>query len=426
MPKILRSAAMAMLVCSTLASRSTGFAQSPAPPALDRPSMMAERIVDGTLPAALSAEELDAHLASASAEFGIGEAIAEVLPAEVRATAIDSFTEQRAEWNRLGRPMLVEVVRRDFAASGGMSETVGREMLESLQSLWAIEQAMFASLREACEPSIRPVVDRAEALRAERFWVGETSVFGPRFETLDLETTIRGCASLAGPLDPAARESLDRLLADYRQERMRLLAMLRRASLSTAADANRVAIEAQTWALAKQRAGEEERLDPQVLMGLAMAAQLLPTMEAWQQFGAVQGRAAESAATILGPVQGWCIFAAIWDAHPHQPFDGAEEEPAGARVAAWIAGRQQAGDLEALARAEAWLASDAAAVAAWMREILQENKRASLEIRRAVSVQPIDFDALAALVAEAERNPPTHMRLADERRRSVERLVGGS
>jgi hypothetical protein len=299
-------------------------------------------------------------------------------------------------------------------------------MFESLGSLWAIEQGAFAAMREACEPSVRPVIDRAEALRAERFWVGQSSVFGPRFETLDLETTIRGCASLAGPLAPATRESLDRLLGDYRQERMRLLAMLRRANLSTAAEANRVAIDAQSWALAKQRAGEEERIDPQVLMALAMAAQLLPTMEAWQQSGALQVRAAEAAAAILGPAQGWCVFAAIWDAHPHQPFTGDEDQPAGARVAAWIAERQQAGDLEALARAEAWLASDAAAVAAWMREMLQENRKASLEIRRAVSAKPIDFDALAELVAEAERNPPTHVRLAEERRRSVERLVGGS
>jgi hypothetical protein len=417
---------IAVLIVAFLPFRPAAECVAQPPPNMpsDRSAMLAERIVEGTIPAALAESELDEHLLAASSEFGTGEAIGQLLPEDARAAAIASLAEQRDEWFRLGRPALVEVVRREIAASGGMSETVGREMFESLESLWTIEQAAFTALRESCEPSVRPIVDRAEALRAERFWVGETSVFGPRFETLDLERTIRGCASLAGPLDSATRESLDRLLADYRQERMRLLATLRRANLSTAADANRVAIEAQTWALAKQRAGEEERLDPQVLVALAMAAQLLPTMEAWQQFGAVQVRAAESAVAILGPVRGWCIFAAIWDAHPHQPFAVDEEEPAGARVAAWIAGRQQAGDLEALARAEAWLASDAAAVAAWMREVLQENKRASLEIRRAVSSKPIDFDALAALVAEAERNPPTHMRLADERRRSVERLVG--
>jgi hypothetical protein len=400
-------------------------AQTPSSLPNDRSAMMAERIVEGTIPAALAESELDEHLLAASSEFGTGEAIAELLPGDARAAAIASLAEQRAEWFRLGRPALVEVVRREIAASGGMSETVGREMFESLESLWAIEAAAFAAMRESCEPLVRPVIDRAESLRAERFWVGATSVFGPRFETLDLERTIRGCASLAGPLDPAARESLDRVLADYRRERMRLFATLRRANLSTAADANRVALDAQAWALAKQQAGERERLDPQVLVALAMAAQLLPTMEAWQQCGAVQVRAAEAAASILGPAQGWCVFAAIWDAHPHQPLVDDEDQPAGARVAAWIAERQQAGDLEALARAEAWLASDTAAVAAWMREMLQENKRASLEIRRAVSSKPIDFDALAALVAEAERNPPTHMRLADERRRSVERLVGG-
>lgn len=385
--------------------------------------MMAERIVDGSLPATLSAEELDVALAASAAEFGIGEAMVAVLPEESRTAALAAMSMQVAEWSRLGRPALIEVVRREIAASGGMSEAVGRETMEALEALWALEQAAFASLREACVAEIRPVVDRAEALRAERFWVGATSVFGPRFETLDLEGTIRGCVALGPPLDPAAQASLDRMLGDYRADRMRLLRVLRRANLSTAADANRVAIDAQRWALAKQEAGDEDALDPQEMIALAMAAQLLPTMEAWRQMGGLQSRVAESSAALLGPARGWCVMAAIWDAHP-QMTAAPQDEPAGARVAAWIASRQQAGDAEAIVRAEAWLASDAAAVAAWMREMLKANEAASATIRRAVSAQPIDFDAIAELVAETERNPPTHMRLAEERMRSVEMLVG--
>lgn len=385
--------------------------------------MMAQRIVDGSLPAPMTREDLDSAIAAASNEFGLGEAMEAILAEEARATAIATLGEQVAEWSRLGRPALIEVVRREVAASGGMSEAVSRETMEALEALWALEQAAFASLRAACVEEIRPVVDRAEALRAERFWVGETSVFGPRFETLDLEVTIRGCLSLGAPLDVTSQASLDRLLGEYRAERMRLLRVLRRANLSTAADANRVAIDAQRWALAKQQAGDEGALDPQVMIALAMAAQLLPTMEAWQRMGALQSRVAESSVALLGPARGWCVMAAIWDAHPQVTAE-ARGEPAGARVAAWIAARQQAGDAEALVRAEAWLASDAAAVAAWMREMLKANETASATIRRAVSAQPIDFDAIAELVAETERNPPTHMRLAEERMRSVEVLVG--
>ena len=393
------------------------------PPPLDRAAMMAARIVDGSLPAPMSREDLDETIAAASNESGLGAAMEAILPDEARAAAIAVLGEQVAEWSRLGRPALVEVVRREVAASGGMSEAVARETMEALEALWALEQEAFASMRDACVQEIRPVVDRAEALRAERFWVGATSVFGPRFETLDLETTIRGCLMLGAPLDAASQASLDRMLGDYRADRMRLLRVLRRANLSTAADANRVAIDAQRWALAKQQAGDEDALYPQEMIALAMAAQLLPTMEAWRQMGALQARSAESAATLLGPARGWCVFAAIWDAHPHVPGD-AEREPAGARVAAWIAARQQAGDAEALVRAEAWLASDAAAVAAWMREMLKANETASATIRRAVSAQPIDFDAIEELVEETQRNPPTHMRLAEDRMRSIDLLVG--
>ncbi len=397
-------------------------AEAQAPP-LDRAAMMAQRMVEGSLPAPMSREDLDVAIAAASNQFGLGDVMEAILPEDARTTAITALDEQVAEWSRLGRPALIEVVRREVAASGGMSEAVSRETMEALEALWAIELAAFASLRDACPEEIRPVVDRAEALRAERFWVGETSIFGPRFETLDLETTIRGCLALGAPLDRASQASLDRLLADYRADRVRLLRVLRRANLSTAADANRVAIDAQRWALAKRQAGDEDSLDPQILVALAMAAQLLPTMEAWQRMGTLQSGVAESAATLLGPARGWCVFAAIWDAHP-QMTAAVRDEPVGARVAAWIAARQQAGDAEAIVRAEAWLASDAAAVAAWMREMLKANEAASATIRRAVSAQPIDFDAIAELVAETERNPPTHMRLAEERMRSVEMLVG--
>ena len=411
-----------VLAALSSASRSV-CAQAAAAPPSEGVRSLAERAVTMAVPAELSLADLESVLRQATQERGSVLELEAIVPGPLREAALDAAAPRWQEWARVGKPALVERLERELGGDGGMNRAAALAIFQALESLWATEQPVFETLRGQVEPAARPIIDRAESLRAEAFWGGHSEVLGPRFETLDLETTIRGCAGLAGPLDAATAASVDSLLSDYRRDRVRLLKLQRRSVLSSAAESNRIALDAQGWALARQRANPEQPIEPMEVVGLAMAAQLLPTMEVWRQLGELQIATAESVAAMLGPVRGWCVYTAMWDSHP-QPLTTEDATPSGQRIAAWIAARQQAGDEAALVRAEAWISADAALVSRWLKEVLKSNIEASARIHTAVSSQPIDFDALAELVAESQREPPLHIQLANERLRSIDRLVG--
>jgi len=391
---------VALSAAAVFATPSFAHAAQPDP----RFERRAAEVVARTLPAPLDRRQLDEVLAAAASERGVDAAL--LVPEAPRADAIAIVDAAVANWSSQGLPELRMAIAAELRASGiGALTAKGLErLLQATDRIAAFDAAGFTHLREACGEAAVPLIDRAAALRGDRFWRGGMTLNGG-FGSSDLEAILASC-------DPGAPvpDAAEPLLRDYRRDRLALLREVRGAFYRGLVESPRVALDAQAWIAARMRAAEADPTlptpDPMVVMGLAMLAQMQPVFSPLDRLSELQQRTLDAILPAFSPETAWCTLASI-------AVEGSAADPevaAQARGAMAQARRLTveigSGDRDRSEALAAWRREDAALLRRWMRLLTQETATTAAVCRTALGRDPIDFEILAA---EVDRlNDPGH------------------